>query len=359
MRPQIIASAARLGNAIETALSALRTGRPERSPRQLRIVPYRSLGNPSRLIVRGRVVRQATSSRIDSDGETASHEHLVAVYRSFDLEEMPGFVIHAETDGSTGSGTTDTGGYFEIELRPPAGESEWSPGWHDALLTSPDSVSNSVASIMADIFVPDHRANLVLVSDLDDTAMDSETLSSWRMLRTALFRSAKRRHSVPGVPELYQALHRGLRGVSNPVCYISSGAWNLYDIVVDYLDTHGLPRGGMYLNDWGSRQRGFRAVAHSHKSTHVASLMNRFPALPLLLVGDDTQEDPEIYSAAALEHPTRVAAVWIRAVRVDAARGEAVRALQAKVVAAGVEFVYASETDVFAEHARLRGWIER
>jgi phosphatidate phosphatase APP1 len=212
---------------------------------------------------------------------------------------------------------------------------------------------------MADVFVPDLRASLVLVSDLDDTAMDSETLSSWRMLRTALFRSAKRRYPVPGVPELYQALHRGLQGVSNPVCYISSGAWNLYDNVVDYLDTHRLPRGGMYLNDWGSRQRGFRAVAHSHKNTHVSSLMTRFPALPLLLVGDDTQEDPEIYAAAALGNPTRVAAIWIRKVRVDAARAASVGALQTSASAAGVEFVYASDTDVFAEHARLKGWIER
>jgi phosphatidate phosphatase APP1 len=360
MRPQIIASAARLGNAIETALSALRTGRPERSPRQLRIVAFRSLGNAQRLTVRGRVVRQATASSASlADDETTSPEHLVAVYRSFDLEEVPEFIVHAETDGSTATGKSDIGGYFEIELPPPAHDSEWSPGWHDVLLTSPDSGINGVAGVMADVFVPDLRANLVLVSDLDDTAMDSETLSSWRMLRKALFRSAKRRHPVPGVPELYQALHRGLRGVSNPVCYISSGAWNLYDIVVDYLDTHRLPRGGMYLNDWGSRQRRFRAVAHSHKSTHVSSLMTRFPALPLLLVGDDTQEDPEIYVKAALENPTRVAAIWIRKVRMDAGRAVSVGALQASVVNAGLEFVYASETEVFAEHARLRGWIDR
>ena len=360
MRPQIIASAARLGNAIETALSALRTGRPERSPRRLRIVAFRSLGNSHRLTVRGRVVRQATRSSASlPDDETSSHEHLVSVYRSFDLEEVPDFVVHTETDGSTATGKSDSGGYFEIELPPPAGDSVWSPGWHDVLLTSPDSSSNGVARIMADVFVPDPRAKLMLVSDLDDTAMDSDTLSSWRMLRTALFRSAKRRHPVPGVPELYQSLHRGLRGVSNPVCYISSGAWNLYDIVVDYLDTHRLPRGGMYLNDWGSRQRGFRAVAHSHKSTHVASLMSRFPALPLLLVGDDTQEDPEIYAKAAIENESRVAAIWIRKVRSDLARGIAVAALQEKTAAAGVEFIYAAETAVFTEHARLRGWIER
>ena len=87
--------------------------------------------------------------------------------------------------------------------------------------------------------------------------------------------------------------------------------------------------------------------------------MTRFPALPLLLVGDDTQEDPEIYTAAAVANPTRVAAIWIRAVRVDAARAASVGALQASVSAAGMEFIYASDTDVFAEHARLRGWIER
>jgi phosphatidate phosphatase APP1 len=141
------------------------------------------------------------------------------------------------------------------------------------------------------------------------------------------------------------------------VCYISSGALNLYDVVLEYLDTHGLPRGGVLLNDWGSRVRRFRTVLHEHKSTRVAHLLVRSPTLPLLLIGDDTQEDPELYAQAARAHPGRVAAIWIRTVRRDAGRHAEVEALRREISDTGTEFVYAAETEMFVEHARRRGWI--
>lgn len=358
MKPRIISGAARVGNVIESVLSAVRTGRATRAPRRTRLIAFRGLGNAHLLTVSGRVVRQATGApALVSEEDTPSHAQLVAVYRAFDVEEVAGHVVTAEAADSMVTTSTDDAGYFHAELRPPHGESAWSAGWHKVQVSCLSVGAGDAVSTSADVFVPDARARLLLVSDLDDTAMDSETLNNWRMLRTVLFRNAKRRRPVPGVPELYQALHKGRDGVSNPVCYISSNAWNLYDIVLDYLDTHGLPRGAMFLNDWGSRARQFRTVAHAHKSTHVASLMRRFPTLPLLLVGDDTQEDPELYSQAALAHPEQVAAIWIRAVHTSPARRAAVQALRARVTAAGTAFVYAAASEVFAEHARERGWI--
>lgn len=359
MKPQIIAGVARAGNVIESVVSGVRTGRFTCEPQRARVVAYRGLGNSSRLTVRGRVVRQAqraASGNGHGNAGPPAHVQLVAVYRAFDAEELTGVTVHATSGASSATVSTDTGGYFKAELQPGASDGEWSAGWHRVTLRC--GFDDVDVSTDAEVFVPDVRARLLLVSDLDDTAMDSETLNNWRMLRNILFRHASRRRPIPGVPELYSALHRGQDGISNPVCYISSGAWNLYDMVVEYLDTHGLPRGGMYLNDWGSRARRFQTVAHGHKRTYVGALMKQFPTLPLLLVGDDTQEDPELYAQAALENPGRVGAIWIRRVRRDQARTAQVEALVESMRAVDVDVVYAESTSAFAADATRRGWID-
>ncbi|MDQ6613154.1 MAG: DUF2183 domain-containing protein, partial [Gemmatimonadota bacterium] len=216
-----------------------------------------------------------------------------------------------------------------------------------------------VASPVAgDVFVPPPTASLIVVSDLDDTAMDTESLRHFEVVRKVIFASARKRLPVAGVPDLYRRLQLGVSGVNdNPICYISSGAWNLYDHVVDYLDVHQLPKGAVYLNDWGSRGRTFHTVGHSHKSTHVSQLLARFSALPFLLVGDDIFEDPELYAAIAERNSHRIAAIWIRVVRNDAARLGEIERLRPALRAAGTELVVAAHSAAFAEHARACGWI--
>ena len=196
------------------------------------------------------------------------------------------------------------------------------------------------------------------MSDLDDTAMDTESLRQFEVVRRVMFASAHKRSPVAGVPDLYHQLQLGQsRANDNPICYISSGAWNLYEHVVDYLDVHRLPKGAVYLNDWGSRGRTFHTVGHSHKSTHVSQLLARFSALPFLLVGDDVFEDPELYAAIAERYVNRIAAIWIRAVRNDPVRLAEIERLRDSLAHVGTQLVVAGSSAAFADQARARGWI--
>ncbi len=366
MEPQLIAKAARVGNVIESLLAALHPGRDGPTAKLLRIVPHRSVGDATCLTVRGRVVRQAPTNRrpLGGAGAIPAREHLAAVYRAFDALEVPFARVEVTLDGLHEIGECNAAGFFSVDLRAPVGRL-WHSGRHTPTVrvrnTSPAArTADRVADVQTsvDVFVPGAHATLMIVSDLDDTAMDTNTISTIRSLRTVMFRSARRRQEVPGVPALYRALQGGADGsADNPVCYISSGAWNLYDVVLDYLDTHDLPRGAILLNDWGSRSRGFHAVAHGHKAEHVSALLARVSSLPFLLVGDNVQEDPELYTRVALQHPGRIAAIWIREIRRDASRRRDIDALRQALVAVGTELVMSDNTARFANDAEARGWI--
>ncbi len=370
MDPHVIATAAKVGNVIESLLAALRPGRDGPTAKTLRVIPHRSVGDATRLTVRGRVVRQALTSRrpLRLTGAITTREHLAALYRAFDAVELPFAQVEASLEGVCVRTTCDAGGFFAIDM-PAPNRRLWDSGLHHAMVrvvdvgptaTHLERSQSLMNEVPVEVFVHGAFATLAIVSDLDDTAMDTNTIKSWSAIRTVMFRSARRRTAVPGVAALYSQLRDGPDGIAaNPLCYISSGAWNLYDIVLDYLETHGLPPGAILLNDWGSRARGFHAVAHAHKAAHVTALLARFPHLPFLLIGDDVQEDPELYAKVAVQHPGRVPAIWIRAVRNTPSRRAGIESLRAALAAAGTSLVVATETESFTRDAAGRGWLPR
>ena len=368
MDPRVIATAAKVGNGIETLLAAFRPGRDGPTAKTLRVIPHRSVGDASCLTVRGRVVREALTRRrpLGRTGAITTREHLAALYRAFDAVELPFAQVEASLEGVCIRTTCNAGGFFAIDMPSPNGRM-WDFGLHHAMVrvvdvgptaTLLEPSRSLLQEVPVEVFVHGAHATLAIVSDLDDTAMDTNTIRTWAAIRTVMFRTARRRKPVRGVALLYSQLRDGPDGTAgNPLCYISSGAWNLYDIVLDYLKTHGLPPGAIMLNDWGSRARNFHPVAHAHKADHVTALLGRFPQLPFLLIGDDVQEDPELYARVAVQHPGRVAAIWIRAVRNSAERRASIESLRAALSDAGTSLVVATDTETFSRDAAARGWL--
>ena len=75
------------------------------------------------------------------------------------------------------------------------------------------------------------------------------------MAKLTLLHNAHTRLPFEGVAGFYQALQRGRDGEAyNPVFYVSNSPWNLYDLLEDFLDVHGIPRGPLLLRDWSPRR---------------------------------------------------------------------------------------------------------
>ena len=95
----------------------------------------------------------------------------------------------------------------------------------------------------------------------------------------------------------------------------------------------------------------------THKLEAIERIMTLYPTLPFILIGDTSQEDPEIYHEVVSRHPSRVLAIYIRNVTQSAGRTTAVNRLAADVLTAGSALVLADDTLAAARHAVERGWI--
>ena len=173
-----------------------------------------------------------------------------------------------------------------------------------------------------------------------------------------LLENARTRLPFPGVAAFYRALERGTLPAEqrdNPIFYVSSSPWNLYDVIAGFLEAQEIPVGPMLLRDWDIGPSFLRN--REYKLAQIREILRTYPALPFMLVGDSGQEDPEIYSALVSEFPDRILAIYIRNVSAHPERSEAIRVLAEQVSAAGSSLVLADDTLTVARHAAAHGWI--
>ena len=321
-----------------------------------RIDAYRGYGTPERAFVRGRVLRGSPIPA--ADAADSVWLNLASMVQRFESDEVPRARVRVVFAGGERTVTTDDEGYFECEVdpRPP-----FAPNaiWHEVVLEllEPREGDEPVRTL-AHVMVPPAASAFGVISDLDDTVIRTGVTSKLRMARTVLFGNARTRAPFPGVAAFYRALQHGTGAAPfNPIFYVSSSPWNLHDLLAEFLTLQKIPLGPLLLRDWGLSGEVLPTSNEEHKMRAIERIMTHFPTLPFILVGDTSQEDPEIYSRVVHTYPNRIPAVYIRNVEARPERVEAIRALAAEVEKAGSAQVLADDTQAAAEHAVSRGWI--
>ena len=324
----------------------------ERDP--IMAVVFRGFGTSDRVHVKGRVLEDEGFAPI-SDA-TTRWQNLLAALKRFESDEVPGARVRLSYAGRTTEVVTDDEGYFEAWLAPAAVLTE-APRWRRV---TADVVEPAGRTGIGFAMVPPDSAGFGVISDLDDTVIRTDATSIVRMARSTLFGNARTRLPFPGVAAFYSALQGGPTGISgNPIFYVSSSPWNLHDFIVEFLEVQRIPVGPLLLRDWGSSRTSLFPLGHrEHKRAAIARVLETFPALPFILIGDSGQQDPEIYREVMRDFPGRILAAYIRNVTPDPERSTALQALAAEVVADGGSLVIADDTLAAARHAAERGWID-
>ena len=162
------------------------------------------------------------------------------------------------------------------------------------------------------MFVPPEGARFGVISDVDDTILETGVQRVARMVKQTVTGSALTRTSFAGAPELYRDLAAG----GNPFFYVSSSPWNLFPFLLAFLRHQDFPRGPVLLRDLLGTSAGREA-----KAVRLHEILDLHPQLRFVLMGDSGEHDPRIYADLVRAYPGRVLAVYIREVRLDPGDG--------------------------------------
>jgi phosphatidate phosphatase APP1 len=321
------------------------------------IMPYYGYGNDTCVFLKGRVIEK---EKIKEKQEGASTlRHLKNTYRRYESDEIPGIRLEARYGGQTLALQTDDEGFFEAEFRFDQPIDYRQTGNKVQLRLLETKTDDDEVETEGTIFVPHPDVEFGIISDIDDTVLVSNITHALGKLKLMLLKDATERSPFPGIAAFLRALCAGCDDrVSNPLFYVSGSEWNLFDLLVNFFHYHDIPEGPLFLRDKGPRfdKPDVNPDTQAFKHDQIVRILDTFPRLQFICIGDSGQHDPEVYRQIVDQYPGRILGVYIRDVS-EADRDAEVTRIAEEVKGKGTQMLLCAETLTAARHARQMQWI--
>ncbi|MEQ9438649.1 MAG: DUF2183 domain-containing protein [Cyclobacteriaceae bacterium] len=323
------------------------------------IMPYRGFGNRSSVRLTGRILEdEGITPAMNTDSRW---RNMVSMFKRFNSDEIPFARLRATFQGQTQDVQSDDEGYFHLNF--PVKEAMLDPNlmWYPVQLELLDQIVNGQEEVEAvgEVLIPDQKSEFGVISDIDDTVLISETNQLFKVIKLSVMENALTRMPFEGAAGFYRALAKGSHGnYHNPFFYVSSSPWNLYDVLKDFFKANNIPKGPILLRDIGISPTKFIKEKHNdHKLEKIRSILDAYPDLKFVLIGDSGQHDPEIYRQVVQEYPQRILVIYIRDVS-QGPRDVQIDQIRDQLTGEGVAMVRCADTEMAAKHALDMGLIK-
>ncbi len=154
-----------------------------------------------------------------------------------------------------------------------------------------------------------------VISDIDDTIKISQVTERKRLIENTFYLDFK---AVPGMANFYQNLAN--QGAS--FHFVSSSPWQLYPDLAQFSQAAGFPPASFHLKDFRFKDRTFFNLFKDGTATKpqvITRIIEQYPQRQFILVGDNGEQDPEVYSQIQQQHPGQIRRILIRNVKQEQA----------------------------------------
>lgn len=270
---------------------------------------YRGYANEQELIVMGHVFKPTRTK--DYDFQKKNLKNALSIITIFQRKTQANTDVYLNYGNIKIHTKTLKDGYFKFCV--PLDQDE-NYGWIDYQVSI---IYEGKTIISKESYIRPHKGNLGIISDIDDTFLISHTLNPLKKLYYLLFRNVTNRKIFKDVVSHYQALSsagREEKSQLNAFFYVSSSEWNLYRLIEKFTEIHRLPKAVFLLKDIKTSLIDFfiKRDSHNHKFEKIKHILEFYPSLQYVLLGDDSQQDPYLYEAICKIFPVTIKAVYIR-----------------------------------------------
>jgi hypothetical protein len=159
------------------------------------------------------------------------------------------------------------------------------------------------------LHVPPQEVPLLVISDVDDTVRVAEVLDRPRMIERVFLRPYE---AVPGLADIYSRLAKS----GAEYHFVSGSPWQISGVIEQFLVTESFPPAVLHCRQLGWDFWNDDPVhTKEFKIATIEVLLRQFRSDKVLLIGDDGEHDPEVYTEVCRKHADRIAGIWIRHVR--------------------------------------------
>ena len=272
---------------------------------------YRGYASDKLLVVFGHVFKKSPVPL----SEKTKFKHAYSVLRTFRRKTISDADVYLHFNNKKIHTKTLRDGYFRFSIPLQTSfQSDSESGWNK-IEVELDYEGKSVKRT-AEVLRP-YDGQLAFISDIDDTFLISHTNNLFKKLYVLLWRNVNDRKSFEDVTAHYQQLSKAGKkeGETNAFFYVSSSEWNLYSFIERFTKLHNLPKGVIKLKSIKTSLSDFLFTgrgSHNHKFQKIKELVEFYPHLNFVLLGDDSQADPNIYEQICKTFPQNIKAIYIR-----------------------------------------------
>ncbi len=272
---------------------------PHHKKSTFQIEPFIALAGENLYYFKGRVVIPKKQSR--PSAKKNIFQNMLAAFRRYSVKAISGISVKIIFGNKQFTVVSDEDGIFELKIN------DKSETIQNVIFCLEE---NNACQVVKEVFFIDSQFGVI--SDIDDTIVISHATNVGRKFWLSISKNAYSRRPFPGISEFYEKL---TKSKTDPVFYVSSSDWSLYDLIRDFLNYRDLPPGVLFLKDkhihikniWKSG-----GGSHTHKLDNIEFIFDLFPTMQFVLIGDSGQHDTEIYAEVLKNHPQRVRAVFVR-----------------------------------------------
>ncbi len=274
---------------------------------------YHGYGHQRNMVVYGHVLAyKPVRTSLYTDNILLNIIHLI---RLFFVSPLPHVRVQMRWNNQHFFSTTEKDGFFKFEWQ---SNEHVEAGWHQIIINTIDKQGRTTATGEGKIFIP-HSTQYGFISDIDDTVLVSHSSKTGKKLRVMFTKNPRSRKTFADVVKFYQllSLAHTTPDLLNPFFYVSSSEWNLYDDLNEFFKHNDLPKGAFLLNSIKKWYQLFSTgnTKHQGKFIRVIRILEAFPKQKFILLGDNSQRDPEIYASIANKYSDRIIAIYIRNVQ--------------------------------------------
>ena len=314
---------------------------------------YRGYANEQELIVMGHVFKPTSIEEYNFQKKNL--KNATSVIKMFQMKTQANADVYLKHNNSKIHTKTLIDGYFKFCVTL---DQNANYGWIDYEVSI---VYKNKTITTQDSYIRPHKGNLGVISDIDDTFLVSHTLNPFKKLYVLLFKNVNKRKIYVDVVAHYQALStagRENKEEFNAFFYVSSSEWNLYRFITKLAEIHQLPKAVLLLKDIKTSLADFFITGrgnHNHKFDKIKHILEFYPNLEYVLLGDDSQHDPFLYEAICKIFPVTVKAVYIR--QTGNYKKEKVTAVMKNLETLDVSICYFKNSSEAIEHSKSIGII--
>ena len=218
---------------------------------------------------------------------------------------------------------TNSEGYYFIDSRQNVEDIkiENNGGWlsYNVQVTDKyfDSADIQFNYSLGEMLIPSKDCNFGVISDIDDTIMHTgvSSLFKWEVLVNTFLKPPTERKPIKNIVMFCKMLSKTSNAsVFNPFFYVSSSPCNLYQYLNTFLLKYDFPKGPILLRDSRPIGGAFQKRARLHKEKEIKNILDTYPNLKFILIGDCSEYDADLFIKIVSKYPNRISSIYLRAV---------------------------------------------